>query len=161
TVPEDWTRDEVAGIARRLPLPGFRRVLDVCCGPGRHAAPLAAAGYDVTGVDRDMAAVARAAFRVPAGPVVALHHPALRELRTTFDAAVVLWQSFGWFDPATNDRVLADLAARLRPGGRLLLDVYHPGFVRAHVGSTTSPRAAECRSITNVVRDGRLISTIA
>jgi SAM-dependent methyltransferase len=161
TVPDDWTRDEVAGIARRLPLPGYRRILDVCCGPGRHAAPLAAAGSDVTGVDRDVPALAQAARRVPGGRFVALDQRALGALRTTFDAAVILWQSFGWFDPATNDRVLADLAALLRPGGRLLLDVYHPGFVRAHAGPTTSPRAAECRSITNAVRGGRHISTIA
>ncbi len=161
TVPEDWTRAEVAGITRRLPLPAFRRVLDVCCGPGRHAGPLAAAGYDVTGVDRDVGAVARATRRVPAGRFVALDQRCLGALRATFDAAMILWQSFGWFDPATNDRVLGDIAARLRPGGRLLLDVYHPGFVRAHAGTTTSPRADACRSITNAVDGGRLVSTIA
>jgi SAM-dependent methyltransferase len=98
---------------------------------------------------------------VPAGRFVALDQRALGGLRASFDAATILWQSFGWFDPATNDRVLADVAARLRPGGRLLLDVYHPGWVRAHAGTTTSPRAAECREIANEVRGDRLISTIA
>jgi SAM-dependent methyltransferase len=161
TVPEDWTRAEIAGVTGRLPLPGFRRVLDVCCGAGRHAGPLAAAGYEVTGVDRDVAAVARAARAVPDGRFLALDQRALGTLRATFDAALILWQSFGWFDAATNDRVLADLAARLRPGGRLLLDVYHPGYVRAHAGTATSTRATECRSITNEVRGDRLVSTIA
>jgi D-alanine-D-alanine ligase len=78
----------------------------------------------------------------------------------TFDAVMILWQSFGYFDSATNDRILADITGRLRPGGRLLLDLYHPGFVIANSGTQTAVRAADCRSITNVVENGRLISTI-
>lgn len=54
-------------IARFMPLirPGGR-VLDVACGAGRHVAALAAQGFEVTGVDRDPAALALAAQR--AGP---------------------------------------------------------------------------------------------
>lgn len=40
-------------------LPGGGRVLDVACGQGRHALLLAAAGFDVTAVDRDGAALDR------------------------------------------------------------------------------------------------------
>jgi SAM-dependent methyltransferase len=161
TMPEAWTRAEVEGIVRRLPLPGFRTVLDVCCGSGRHAGPLAHAGYEVTGVDRDVEAVTRAARCVPTARFVALDQRRLAALRGPFDAAVILWQSFGYFDPATNDRVLADISGLLRPGGRLLLDVYHPGFVRAHTGTTTATRSEGCRAITNTVADGRLVSTIS
>jgi hypothetical protein len=42
----------------------------------------------------------------------------------------------------------------------LLLDLYHPGFVRAHTGTTAVTRSEACRSITNTVADGRLVSTI-
>lgn len=160
SVPTEWTEAEVAGVASHLPLPGFRRVLDVCCGPGRHAAPLADAGYLVTGVDRDADAVAEAAQRVPTGTFLVLDQRDLGDLDATFDAAVILWQSFGYFDPATNDAVLAALADRLRPGGRLLLDLYHPGSVAATAGVQTSVRAPDCRSIDNTVADGRLRSTI-
>ena len=66
----------------------------------------------------------------------------LSALRGPFDAAMILWQSFGYFDPPTNDRVLRDIAARLRPGGRLLLDRYHPGFVRALDPGHLAARAA-------------------
>lgn len=161
TVPEAWTRAELEGIVRRLPRPGFRKVLDICCGSGRHAGPLAVAGYEVTGVDRDVEAVTRAARRVVEGRFVALDQRCLGALRGTFDAAMILWQSFGFFDPVTNDRVLGDLAARLRPGGRLLLDVYHPGFVRANTGTTTATRSEACRAITNTVTGDRLVSTIS
>lgn len=160
TVPEEWTRGEVAGIMKRLPLPDFGKVLDICCGTGRHATGLVAAGYELTGVDRDAAAIAQAAQSVPQGTFIELDQRALATVGDTFDAAMILWQSFGYFDQATNDRVLADIAQRLRPGGRLLLDVYHPGFVRSNVGTAVSDRAPECRSITNAVEGDRLISTI-
>ena len=42
---------EVAFLVELLKLPPGARVLDVGCGPGRHAIPLAEAGYAVTGVD--------------------------------------------------------------------------------------------------------------
>lgn len=160
TVPEAWTRGEVVGITQRIPLPSFSKVLDICCGPGRHAGPLVAAGYEVTGVDRNREVVAQAARRVPSGTFIELDQRAVAALDATFDAAMILWQSFGYFDPATNDQVLADIAKRLRPGGRLLLDVYHPRFVRSNVGTQTSVRAPDCRSITNDVAANRLISTI-
>jgi SAM-dependent methyltransferase len=159
-IPEEWTTREVEALLERLPLPEFSRVLDVCCGPGRHAGPLAAAGYQITGVDRDVTAISTASKRVPGA---SFHIHDLRELGSLegeFDAAMILWQSFGYFDSAINDRILGDIARLVRRGGRLLLDLYHPGFVETHAGTQTEVRAADCRSITNVVDAGRLISTI-
>src|SRR5262245_8404191 len=57
------TQQEVAFLARQLPLPQCRRVLDLCCGYGRHGVGLAAQGYEVTGLDRDTEAVAEAQRR--------------------------------------------------------------------------------------------------
>ena len=36
------------------------RALDLCCGPGRHAVPLAKRGFDVTGVDLSKSTLDRA-----------------------------------------------------------------------------------------------------
>lgn len=47
------TNHEVAFVQRRMPPASHPRVLDLCCGPGRHLGPLAAAGYEVTGLDID------------------------------------------------------------------------------------------------------------
>ena len=51
------TEQETAFIVRSCPLPTYRRILDLCCGMGRHARALAAQGYEVTGVERDADAV--------------------------------------------------------------------------------------------------------
>jgi SAM-dependent methyltransferase len=129
SVAQEQTDAEVAFLARQLPLAAFPRVLDLCCGSGRHAVAMARLGYAVTGVERDAALVARA--RAAAGPgatFVAADVRSLDAVPGTWDAAVVLWASFGLFDAQQNERLLRDVATRLRHGGRLLLDVYHAGF---------------------------------
>ncbi|MGH2756171.1 MAG: class I SAM-dependent methyltransferase, partial [Actinomycetota bacterium] len=45
------TAQEVPFLIDLLALPPGARILDVGCGPGRHALELAAAGYAVTGID--------------------------------------------------------------------------------------------------------------
>lgn len=49
---DDETRAQAEGIAARL-IAGPGRILDLGCGTGRVAGALAAAGHDVTGVDRE------------------------------------------------------------------------------------------------------------
>jgi SAM-dependent methyltransferase len=57
-------RDEASGwVARFAPLIQQGEVLDLACGGGRHARLLAAAGHQVLAVDRDAAALDRAAGR--------------------------------------------------------------------------------------------------
>jgi SAM-dependent methyltransferase len=136
-IPDEQTEAEVAFVARQLPLPAYRSVLDLCCGPGRHALRLAARGYAVTGVDRDEVAIAAARER--AGDLPATFRTLdLRDFDSQpgrFDAVLSLWQSFGYFDEATNSRVQRQAGDRLRPGGRLLLDLYHRGFFERRQGS--------------------------
>jgi SAM-dependent methyltransferase len=159
TVPGEWTAGEVEGVCRRLPLPAYRRVLDICCGPGRHAAAMAARGYEVTGVDRDAEAIAQARAAID-GRFLVLDQQDLGRLTGPFDAAMVLWQSFGYFDPAGNDDVLRAVHDLLRPGGRLLLDLFHPGYFAERQGRATSVRDPRCTAITNTVTGARLTSTI-
>lgn len=160
TTPAEWTKSEVEGVIRRLPLPKFRRVLDICCGPGRHARYLSKAGYDVTGIDRDANAIEAARSSVPDASFVVLDQRDLASLEGSYDAALILWQSFGYFDAPTNDQVLADIASLLRPGGRLLLDLYHPRHFDQRVGRITNTRNPRCRAITNRLEGNRLTSTI-
>ncbi len=160
TVPSEWTVSEIAGVRARLPLPDFRRVLDVCCGPGRHARGLARAGYDVTGIDRDEVAIDAAAAAVPDATFLVLDQRELGSLEGPYDAALILWQSFGYFGSEDNDRILHDIASVLRPQGRLLLDVYDPRFFAERQGRTTETRDARCAAISNHLDGDRLVSTI-
>jgi SAM-dependent methyltransferase len=160
TMPESLTAFEVDAITERLPLPNFQDVLDICCGPARHAQLLAEQGYRVTGIDRDTGAVRRAAEVVPSGTFVDLDQRHLRTLERHFDGAVILWQSFGFFDTKTNDQILADIASILRPAGRLLLDLFHREYFDENQGRSTDTRDPRCEAISNKMVGNRLTSTI-
>jgi SAM-dependent methyltransferase len=133
-LPPTYTDLDVSAIETRLPLGAFGRILDLCCGPGRHAVGLAALGYRVIGIDRDPDAIARARDRAPRATFHCMDMRALGRLSEQFDGVLLLWQSFGYFSPAENDQLLRNIWARLRPGGRFLLDVFHAEYFRRHQG---------------------------
>ncbi|MDX1393157.1 MAG: class I SAM-dependent methyltransferase [Gemmatimonadota bacterium] len=117
---------EVAFFRRHFPVRRFPRVLDVACGIGRHARALAEAGYEVTGLDHDAKALEAARAGAPAGAVFVQRDMGdLDRLEDRFDVVACLWQSFGWSDAETNREVLGAMGRRLRPGGRVLLDIYN------------------------------------
>lgn len=103
------------------------RVLDLGCGPGRHAVPLAQAGFQVTAVDLSELLLERGRERARrAGVEVEWVREDMRAFQRpqSFKLAVSLWSSFGYFDdPADDMRVLENLHASLADGGALVLDL--------------------------------------
>src|SRR5215472_10930156 len=98
---------EVDQFLRLIDLGAGASVLDLCCGPGRHALELARRGYRVTAVDRTEAFLARAqATARKEGLTIDLVHSDMRDFRraTSFDATLNLFTSFGYFDDAADDR---------------------------------------------------------
>lgn len=135
---EDSTRQNVAFLSRQLPLPRYRRILDLCCGYGRHALGLAEKGYQVTGLDRDERAIAEAEQRArTAGVDVTYITREMREvgaLPETFDAVINLWQSLSYFDDETNAGILRAIHDKLAPGGRFIVDMYNRAYYERHQG---------------------------
>ena len=135
--PEERTALAVDAIIDRLALAPGSRLLDVGCGHGRIALPLAERGLHVTGVDTSRPSLAVAGERAATeGLDVELRELDMRELDYDgeFDAAINVFSSFGYFDDQDDDRrVLDGIARALRPGGALLLDVIHPpGLFRVY-----------------------------
>ena len=135
TVPASIIGAEVEGIASVLPIEQYRRVLDVGCGIGRIASPLSLRGYVVTGVDIHVDALRTARRSSPRPRYVALDQRHIGRLRWVFDAALVLWNSLGFVGRTVDFETLAGCAAVLRPGGKVLLDLYHPDWLERHQGS--------------------------
>ena len=118
---------EVAFAEQALQLRPGSRVLDLCCGQGRHSVLFATHGFQVTGIDLNPSYLeltqnaARAAC-VKLETVVA----DMREIPSLnqFDAIVNMYSSFGYLESEAEDlRVLESAARALKPGGRLLLDM--------------------------------------
>ena len=154
------TEQEAAFVRRCCPLPDFTRVLDVCCGMGRHARRLAADGYIVTGIERDEPAVLAARAQGGGPDYVQADVRAYQPEPGSCDAAVILSQSFGYFDPDTNRAVLARLGVGLRPGGRIVLDVWNPDFFVPRQGQFTFELPAGSVRETKRVASGRLFTRL-
>jgi SAM-dependent methyltransferase len=135
TIKPAQTELEVAFISHYLPQPTYKTILDVCCGFGRHAYLLAERGYRVTGIDSNPEAIAKARS-LSGGEVVYLQEDMrnLDKLTDTFDSAINLWQSFGYFDETTNADILGQISKKLNPKGRMILDIYHRRFFGEHQG---------------------------
>jgi SAM-dependent methyltransferase len=118
---------EVDNILAVLNLPESARVLDLCCGPGRHSLELARRGFQVTGVDRTVLYLDRAREQAA---VEELHVEFVQDDMRTFrrpgayDAVLNMYSSFGYFASPDEDRqVLKNIHASLKDGGRLLMDM--------------------------------------
>jgi len=139
------TDQEVGFLVGHLGLTSAHAVLDVGCGPGRHALALAARGIDVTGVDisQEFVALATAAARQQGvddrcrflvGDV--------RQLAFTaeFDVVISLCQGgFGLQGGGPGGSldadidVIARMARAIRPGGRLVVSAFSAYFAARHL----------------------------
>jgi SAM-dependent methyltransferase len=102
-------------------------VLDLCCGPGRHAVEFARRGFQVTGVDRSRFLLERAGERSLASAVEVewvLDDMRRFERPATFHLACNLFTSFGYIErEEDNLRVLGNVQKSLRNGGTLVMDM--------------------------------------
>jgi cyclopropane fatty-acyl-phospholipid synthase-like methyltransferase len=118
---------EVDQVTTLLDIQPGAAVLDLGCGPGRHSLELARRGYRVTGVDRTVAYLAQARRRAEAEELsVEFIQEDMRHFRRpdTFDVALSLFTSFGYFDTVEeNQQVLANAHASLRDGGKLIIEL--------------------------------------
>jgi SAM-dependent methyltransferase len=119
---------EARGLLRLAGLQAGDRVLDVACGTGRHSGAFAAQGMQVTGVDASAAYLKSARARLRRigrrARFVRADLGDLRAFRGGFDLVVNLFTSFGYLaTPAQNERSLRQMAACLRPGGWLAVEL--------------------------------------
>ena len=159
-IPTSRTEQETAFIVQCCPLPAYRCILDLCCGMGRHSRALAARGYRVTGIERDTHAIAAAREQAGGPTYVQADVRDYQPDTAVFDAVVIMSQSFGYFDPATNANLLGKLARTLRPNGRLLLDLWNPAFFLPRQGQRTFELPAGSVRETVRLDPGRLFSRL-
>ena len=113
-------------------------VLDLACGTGRHAAELAARGYEVVGFDLSLAMLARAGDEAQErGAKLNLVQGDMREMsfEQQFDGIYCWNTSFGYFDEEKNADVIARIHTALKAGGQLLLDVMNRDYAVRHAPS--------------------------
>ncbi|WP_151736597.1 class I SAM-dependent methyltransferase [Paenibacillus tengchongensis] len=128
-------RREVEAMIGWLHLPQGAKVLDLCCGMGRHSVALAQAGYEVTGVDLSEVLL-REARKLDGAERVTWIRSDMRQLPLTggFDAVVNLFTSFGYFEEDEEQvKVLREVWRMLKPGGKFVIDYLNPAYVIKHL----------------------------
>lgn len=133
------TVQEVDHLVGALGLQPGHRVLDVGCGPGRHAHELARRGMVVHGVDISQTFVDLAIEHAPPGATFERLDARAMAFDAEFDAVICLCQgAFGVMTDGRDDTAVLDGIARaVRPSGAVALSAfsaYHS--VRYHEGAT-------------------------
>ena len=154
------TEQEIDFLVEALGLAPGSRVLDVGCGPGRHALSLARRGFRVHGIDisQTFVDVARlAAEREGLTKVATFERVDARvaALPPIFDAAICLCQgAFGLMDHLSHDlEVLTGLAGALRPGGAFALSAFNAYYVVKYHDEAVFDAGTGVSSETTVVRN--------
>jgi SAM-dependent methyltransferase len=121
-------------IEREIPASDFPNILDLGCGRGRHSITLAERGYNVLGVDLSKEVIDKASKIAEEHGLTNLRFEVgdmRRPLDKTFNAAVNLFTSFGYFlRDNENARVVQSVEQMLNKGGLLILDYLNAYKVR-------------------------------
>ncbi len=152
---EDMNRAEAEFVAKALELPLGSKLLDVGCGYARHAVYLARMGYRVVCLDISDYLLEKARERIKRFGVEDKVEIVKMDMRymnfeEEFDAAYMLFTTFGFFSDEENERVVANLAKALKPGGKLLIDVFNPLIIlhaAYHLGSSRSRESTAIRRV--------------
>ena len=140
--------DEARGI---LDMAGLVKgsVLDLACGPGRHAVALAKEGFQVTGVDLSPFLLQKAVnlARAESVDVEWVQEDMRRFLRPqAFDLVISMFTSFGYFDDKREDMtVLRNVHRSLREGGALVIETMGKEWLARGFLPTTSEELADGR----------------
>ena len=132
------TADEVDLLIRSVGLERNDRILDLCCGQGRHSLELARRGFPhVTGLDRSRYLIRLARKRAKQRVLqVSFHEGDARRFRLgdgEFHCVCILGNSFGYFERPEDDLAVLEAVKRaLGSGGSLVMDLMDGDWMRHH-----------------------------
>ncbi len=108
---------------------GYQHILDVPCGTGRIAIELAERSYTTCGIDFNEQNIEAAIQNSTAKGVTKQVEWICGDMRSipfkeSFDAAICIFGSFGYFDDANNRIFLQSVYDSLKPGGSFILETH-------------------------------------
>lgn len=121
------TAAQVDHIIKLLQIEHGAKILDLCCGIGRHSLEFARRGFQVTGVDRTKSYLDKAKQQAKAEdlPIEFVTEDMRAFYRAdAFDVVINMFTSFGYFEDADDDRrVIENVYGSLKSGGKFLIEM--------------------------------------
>ena len=142
---------QIEFIQKYIQIPSDAKILDLCCGNGRHAVELKKLGYDVVGLDlsEELLDVARSkAFED--GLDLCFVQCDMREIpyEDYFNLVVQFFTSFGYFESdAENQKVFSAISKALKIGGKFLIDYMNPDQVIRNLVARDEKRISDDISV--------------
>ncbi len=128
---ERWQKAEenADALVRLLEILPGANILDLACGTGRYAIPLARRGFQVTALDLTPAYLQEGQKKAEAENLsIRWVQGDMRDIpfQDAFDAVINIFTSFGFFEEESDHwKTLKGIAKALKPGGKFLMDVIH------------------------------------
>jgi ubiquinone/menaquinone biosynthesis C-methylase UbiE len=122
---EEEAHELIQLINKKIPLRLNSKILDLCCGQGRHALLLASQGYTVIGVDLSRTLLQIAKYKRNYYQKAHFIQADMRFLPAnhSFDLLLNLFTSFGYFArDEENEAVFRQFCRVLKPGGYFVFD---------------------------------------
>ncbi|MEE9274609.1 MAG: methyltransferase domain-containing protein [bacterium] len=136
---DGWTEVQALSLETLLEVPPRARILDLGCGYGRHCRAWRAGGHNPVGIDLSPHLLQMAREAEPGGAWVRGDFRRLPFAPDRFDAAALMFITFGYFaDRAEDLAALREARRVLRPGGGIFLEIKHPGHLRTHIPADAS-----------------------
>jgi D-alanine-D-alanine ligase len=165
---QEITRIETDMIIELLKLNPEDKILDLCCGQGRHTLELARRGFrNLDGLDRSHYLIQKARDVAKSDGL----NPKFKEgdarklpfQPDTFDTVLILGNSFGYFETLNDDlQVLKEVHNVLKPWGKILIDITDGEYVKKNYQSRSwewiNKQMFVCRERSLSIDGDRLVS---
>lgn len=123
----DFIEESVKWIRETIPPHQFPELLDAGCGPGLYAERFRKAGYNVTGIDFSKGSIEYAkesAEKQNLDIAYVYQNYLTMEYENRFDLVTFIYCDYGALSSENRAIILKKLYQSLKPGGKLLMDVF-------------------------------------
>lgn len=123
---ENRTKKEINFIINALKLKKDDKILDLCCGWGRHMIELAEKGYNATGIDysKPFLKVGKNIAKEKGIKANFIYGDICKfSFKKRFDVILNLFTSFGYFSDSDNRKIIENISKSLNHKGKFIIDI--------------------------------------
>jgi len=132
TIPEEITKQQANLLIKSLSLDSKKVIMDLGCGKGRHALALAREGFQLTALDFSQLYVDQLKAQVEKENLSI--QTKVQDMRCwlepdSYHAIYMMFTTFGYFSDEENEKIIFNIAASMKKGGKFLLDIENRDYI--------------------------------